>query len=139
MKKKLTQKGYIALITVILVSASLLTVVLAVSHEGFFSRFGVLESLQKEQSAYLAESCINTAILKIAQDTNYLENTTKTIKVGIHSCEIISISTGSVFMSNRVIKSQGRIGDVYTNLVVEMDPSKLPLIDIVSWAQLARF
>lgn len=139
MKKIDTNNGYIALITAVLLSVSLLTLVVAVSFEGFFSRFSVLESEQKEHSAYLAESCVNTGILKIAQDTDYLKSTAQTIPMGSESCEIVSVSNGSVFASNRLIQAQGQFGDAFTNLAVEINPSSLPDVDIVSWTEIASF
>lgn len=139
MKTHTTTKGYIALITVILISASLLTTVVAVSFQGFFSRIHILESEQKEQSAYLAESCINTAILKIAQDVDYLQNTSETITVGDKTCEIVSVTNGLVFVSNRLIKAQGHFKEAFTNLAVEINPASLPSVAIVSWNEVARF
>ena len=56
--KQPTNDGFIALITAILLSAALLILVVAVSLEGYFSRFTVLESEQKEISIYAAETCV---------------------------------------------------------------------------------
>lgn len=137
MKILKSQHGYIALISVIIVSISLLTLVISVSFTGFYSRFSVLESEQKEISNYLAEACINTAILKISQNETYTG--AQTISVGAQNCEIVSVTTGNIFVSNRLIKAQGVYEDAYTNIEVEIDPDDLPIIDIKSWTEVPSF
>lgn len=137
MKTVQHQDGYIALITVILISVSLLTMVVAVSFEGFFSRFSVLESEQKETSAYLAESCFNTAVLMLAQDDDYSGN--ESIDVGTESCDIKNITTSGSFAERRTIQTQGIKGDAYTNLEITIDLDSLPSTDVVSWVEMPSF
>ncbi len=138
MKSLNYQEGYIALISALLISVSLLTLVIAVSSEGFYSRFNVLESEQKEISTYLAEACVQTAILEIAQDSNYNDDP-EIIPVGESSenleCEIVSVDTGT-FPSTRLIRTQGINGDAYTNLEVEIGAS--PTHEIISWIELTE-
>jgi len=137
MKKINLQGGYIALISAILISVSLLTLVIAVSFEGFYSRFSVLESEQKEMSSYLAESCVNTAIIKISQDPNYTG--IESVPVGKFECGIVSVGNGKLFSTNRLIQAQGINGAAFTNLEVEIDPDDLPSIEFVSWTEVGSF
>jgi hypothetical protein len=138
MKIQQHHNGYIALISAILISVSLLTMVIAVSFEGYFSRFNVLESEQKEMSAYLAESCFNTAVLKLSQDVDYTGN--QYIHVGSEGCRIRSINnTGAQFSSNLVVRSQASSSGAYTNLQVEIDPDDLPSVTIVNWKEIGSF
>jgi hypothetical protein len=130
------QKGYIALISAILISVSLLTMVIAVSFEGYFSRFNVLESEQKEISDYLAESCFNRAVIELTQDEDYDE--TPTVDVGDEECTIVAIDDGT-FPSNRLISVQGINGEAYTNLEIEIDLDSLPEVDVVSWVEVDSF
>lgn len=132
-----TESGYIALITGILISVSLLILVSVVSFQGFFSRFTVFESEQKEVSDYLAEACVQTAILEIAQDLSYTGNQTVPV-VDDHTCQIISVSPGT-FPSLRRIRVQSQVGDAYTNLEVEINTASLPTIDIESWKEVSHF
>lgn len=131
--------GYIALITGILISVSLLVLVAIVSFQGFFSRFTVFESEQKEQSSYLAESCVQTAILKIAQNVNYHQTATfpePPVPVGGtgSTCTVASISQGT-FPSLRDIKARGVVGNAVTNLIVTLDTSALPDVAIEAWQE----
>jgi len=65
------QTGYIALISAIIISIMLVGITFGVSQAGYFSRFGSLDAEYKKISKGLAESCINIALLKIAEDPNY--------------------------------------------------------------------
>jgi hypothetical protein len=134
--KQVAQKGYIALISAILISVSLLTMVIAVSFEGYFSRFNVLESEQKEISDYLAESCFNRAVIELSQDEEYDE--TPIVEVGEEECTIIDIEDGT-FPSNRLISVQGVNGEAYTNLEIEIDLDSLPEVDVISWVEVGSF
>lgn len=137
MKYKHEHRGYIALITAILISVSLLTLVIAVSLEGYFSRFSVLESELKEVSAYLAESCFNTAVLELAQDEDY--NEARTVKVSDQECSIVSITSSGSFSERRIIEVQGVYKESYTNLEIEIEMDSLPEVDIFAWEEVGSF
>lgn len=126
--------GYVALITAILISVSLLIMVVAVSFQGFFSRFTVLESQQKEQSIFLAEACVETARLEIAQDTSYSGG--ETIHVGTGECRIVSVSGPA---GAKVVQATATSSDAFTNLEVEVDASSLPDVTITSWEEVPSF
>jgi len=134
--KQQQNSGFVALISAILISVSLLILTVAVSFEGYHSRFSILESQQKEASTYLAEACINTAILKIAQNIHYAGN--ETIPVGGESCKIVSAVQGT-FPTERIIKAKGISGDAVTNLRVEASFLNSPDIDIDIWEEVASF
>lgn len=135
-KKTTTENGYVALISAILISVSLLILVSVVSFEGFFSRFTIFETDQKEVASYLAEACVQTAILKISQDVNYHLSATfpETITVGTNNCEIVSIAQG-IFPNRRVIETQGQLGDAFTNLEVEINVENNPTIVTTNWTE----
>lgn len=117
------QKGYIALITAILISISLLILTMAVSFEGYFSRFTVLESDHKEKSMYLAEACVQTAILKLAQDSGYTGG--EMIPVGDDECRIVPGTGGNTILV------QASSSEAYTNLEVEVGSDS----NIVRWEE----
>ena len=139
MRKASPQQGFIALLTTIFISFSLLIVVTAAGFDGYYSRFGILESEQKEMSADLAESCFHTAALRIAKEHGYIQAAPEEIHVGSATCTIRSVRTGSVFSSDRLIEVSGVLGGAVTNYEIEIDPSAFPAIEIVSWIEVARF
>jgi len=64
-------RGFIALISVIIISAILLTLVFTLGLSSFFNRFDALDAENKRVSLGLAEACVNVAMLKVAQDGSY--------------------------------------------------------------------
>ncbi len=65
------QDGFVALISVIILSAALLILVGLVATSGFYNRFNVLDYEYKQISLALAEGCAETALVNIAQDKDY--------------------------------------------------------------------
>lgn len=84
------EKGYVALMSVIVISLILLGLTTILSMSGYFSRFNVLNGEYKRVSLGLAESCANVALLKIAQNPNYTGG--ETISVGTNNCTIKSVT-----------------------------------------------
>ncbi len=65
------QQGFVALISVIILSASLLILVALISIAGYYTRFNVLDLEDKQVSVALAEGCTETALVRIAQNSSY--------------------------------------------------------------------
>ena len=127
--------GFIALITAILISISLLIIVIAVSFQGFAGRFAILESELKEESDFLAEACVQTARLKLLQDNSYTGD--ETITVGNKTCRIVDVDNTP--LSNATIQVSASSSDAYTNLEVIVDASAPPTVFIKSWEEVPSF
>lgn len=65
------QRGFVALMSVIIISAILLTMLFTLNMASFFARYDALASENKRVSLGLAEACMEAAKLKIAQDSVY--------------------------------------------------------------------
>ncbi len=93
MRKNLKNKngGFVALISTILICASILIVLTTLSVSEFYGRYDILESELKEKSVGLAEACGDTTILKIINDSTYTGN--ETMNISGDSCSIGTIST----------------------------------------------
>lgn len=124
--------GFAALMSAIIISLSLLVMVTAVSYRGFAARFTILESELKETSVFLAEACVQTALLKITRYVSYSGN--ETIPVGSLECRIGNI-TGPI--SARTIRASASFRGAHTNLVVVVDASRLPEVAIIAWEEVA--
>lgn len=82
-------RGFIALVTILIISAVALLVCLSIS---FFSLGEAQMSLQKNQSSqahYLANLCAEEALMKLKEDINYQGNEVFIFEQG--SCQILSI------------------------------------------------
>jgi hypothetical protein len=62
-------RGFIALMSSIIISAILLVVVVAASITGFTTRFNMLDAEAKQQSAALADACLDILMLRLVQGT----------------------------------------------------------------------
>ena len=114
-------KGFIALISVILISAVLIALVVMVSAAGFYSRFNVLDYENKKVSVSLAEACAETALVNLAKNpTNYPSSippagilTTVDLAAG-KTCRICLVSLSSPYS----IITRAVYNNAYTNLTV---------------------
>ncbi len=125
------QKGFVALVTAVFISASLLIVVTTLSLSGFYSRYNVLDSEFKEQSLALADGCADIALVNIAINSAYLGNATSTI--GGSECYVGSVSMSG---SNKIFRTRGIYKNTYTNLEVTVNSSTLA---VVSWKEIPIF
>ncbi len=108
------QKGFIALISVIILALTLLFLVVSLGSRGIYGRFALLQLDHKQRSASFAESCVAVARVNIAGDPDYELNTPQTIIVGTGNCTIQDVDAG-------VIKTCAKSGDAVTNLEVSVD------------------
>jgi len=95
------QGGFIALISVIIITLVLITVITGLATKGFLDRFNIIDGENKEISAGLASACVESARIKIARDgITYLGNEALLISVskdedgnitGYNRCEIFDV------------------------------------------------
>ena len=130
-----SNRGFIALISAILIAVALLTMVTAAGFSGFFTRFNILGSEVKEQSIFLAEACVNTAILKVSQGIGNEEDYggAETVVVGSEICDIVSVDPPGYNSWPKLIKTQASSSNAFTNLEVEVD--NLGGVTVTSWEE----
>ena len=129
------KKGFIALISAIIIASMLLSLTITVSTASIFGRLNLLDSESKERSANLAEACVNQAILEISQGI-YPQN--KTIFVGPNTedtCTIIKTSQNELLLEQSLIKAQSAINHAYSNLLFVVDGN----YSIISWKECTNF
>ena len=120
-----SEKGYIALVSALLLTVVLLVFTVAVSLSGYYSRSNVLGSEVKEQSSALAEACVN----KAAADVAIGNPVAGTVSFGSnpydsgnpYMCDIVSVGPHPTNAGETQIKARGVYLDSYTNLVVDID------------------
>lgn len=111
-------RGYIALLTVILVSVTLLLFVASESKTGALIRFFVLQEEAKANTTLYAESCADQAILELKTNPSFAGAATMTFQGG--SCYTAPISRTQTPIDLRV---QGIAGTSYTILDVSLSAS----------------
>ena len=124
--------GYIALISVVIISLILVTIAFSLSQTGLMSRLLVLTSDAKERGVAAAEACADMARLKLTQNSSYAGN--ETIAVGSDdTCQILAIETTG---SSKIIKTKAIVLQTVTNSKVTVNSSDL---SILSWDEVANF
>jgi len=116
-------RGFIALISAIIISALLLAIVASSSLGGFNSRFNLFESEMKERTMALADACVDHALLELANDLSYAGNATSTI--GADTCYVGAITTAG---SQKAFKTRAFKNNSYTYLAVTVDSSTLGVL-----------
>ena len=129
------KNGFIALISAIIISAALLSAISALSFTSYFIRFDILEAEYKDQSAGLAEACVETALLKLANDNAY-STTNEEIPVGVHKCTIVLIDPS---VSPIEIRTSADVNNFYTNYLVKSIIAADGTPTIASWEEVANF
>jgi len=123
------QEGYIALMSAIIISAVLVGISVSISTTGFFVRFNVLDAEYKLRSAALAESCVNVALLRLAQNPGL--PAAGSVAVGNEYCNIVSVrKNGS---QQIIIQTKGVVREAVSNLQVVISSSNFSLI---SWEEI---
>lgn len=130
------EKGYIALISVIIVAAILMVITFTLGFRSFMSRINILEAEFKERSIGLAEACMDTAIIRLQDDSDYTVSLPGiSVIVGDESCFIKSISNTwpkIIRVQAKSPQSGGKIS--YTNLEVTVSLVS-EVVTVESWKE----
>lgn len=127
-----SQAGFIALISVILISFVLITFAVSIGLSGYLGRSNQLDSEFKEQSIASAEACIEKAVADLVAGNPTAG--TVTFGGGAYTCTIMSITEDLPISGQMTIKAQGIYKNSYTNLVVVVDGTTQA---VISWREFA--
>ena len=117
-------QGYMALMTVIIISALLAGLTTSLAARSILGQTNQLANELKTQSRQLAAGCASEAMLSYAFDHNYQGN--QTIMIDDQSCRIESIST--IDQARIQIISSAQVGDHLTTLQTLIRTSDLLLV-----------
>lgn len=121
--------GYIAIISAIVISILIMGFVFAVSFSGFFNRFNILDSSLKETANGLAEACVETALLKLAENSSYGGN--ENIAISNEQCSILPLENAG---NQKIIKTKAIVQKAVANFKIIVNANDL---SIISWEELA--
>ncbi|MDP2788456.1 MAG: hypothetical protein Q8O46_00180 [bacterium] len=88
------KKGFVALLSVIIISFILLSAAVTLNFSGFSGRFNILDSEFKERSNALANACVEHARLVLATDSSFIG--TGQANVGNEVCDYEILSGGKI-------------------------------------------
>ena len=129
-------KGFIALMSAILISAVLLLIATGGSLSGFYSRTTSLNSEYKERTYALADACVSQTLLALSQNPLYAGTATTTVS-GTGVC-----FTGTITKSGKApddlytFKTRSYLGNSYTSFLVV---AKVVDLSVQSQTELATY
>lgn len=126
-RHQISNGGYVALISAIVISVLLITLTATLSFSSFFGRFNVLYSEFKERSVGLAEACADTALLKLAAGEAIA--TTLVVPLGTDVCTIFPVTSVA---GQTTVKTQAQFQGAWTNLVIVVNNADT---SVVSWTE----
>lgn len=128
------QQGYIALVSVLIISALVVLVATSASLASISEADMGLQESQAWQSFYLTTACAEHGLMKLKDDIEYSGNETLNFTNG--SCTILPIEgTGD---QDRTIKVTGNVSNQTSKIKVEINEVN-PDMEISSWQQVADF
>ena len=111
--------GFAALMSTIIISATLLLIAVSLSNVSFYGRSNILDSELKERSFALAEGCVDAAILNLLQSVDYAGD----VAIGSDKCTIQSVS-GS---NEKTITTYADYRNYITKLEVKVDSDMMSI------------
>jgi len=123
--------GYIALISVIIITFILFIAVFSLAQFGITSRFSLLDLENKSESEQLAAGCVQVAIIAIVNDPAY-EAALVPVTVDDGECTIESVEVDTPSSGLSTIKTSAVVTGATTNLEVVWEQSGE---DITSWEE----
>lgn len=116
-------KGYIAITSALIISILLMAVVFSVSSSGFFMRANTVGAVLKAEGRALADACISSALLRLAENRSYTGEETIALENG--NCVILRIVKKD---NDYEIKASSNLRGTITNLKIEARGSDLAIL-----------
>lgn len=118
-------RGFIALLSVILISSTLLVLTASASLGGFYLRQNLLDAEFKERGVWLAKACVEEARLKLARDLYFSGNTE--MNIGEDSCTIGATSDAE---GQKLFKTRAIYKNTYTVFDVSIDTGDFSIVSL---------
>ncbi|MCD6550624.1 hypothetical protein J7K24_03740 [bacterium] len=133
-EEKQKSNGYIALISVLIISAVVLLVAINASLFGISESDVAAREYQSSKAFYLAMLCAEDGLMKLKEDINYGGN--ETLNIGDGQCSILPIEGSGNF--NRIVKSIGVFSNQIRKIKIEINRVN-PKMEIRSWEEVGDF
>ncbi len=133
MSHRNSQRGFVALMSAIIISALVLVLMAGSGFASFYARYDALGLENKREAQALAESCVNVAILALATSTDPAHFSLSSAEVAVSenpasSCTIVQVThTGE---QDR-IETHASVDNSFSSVTVMV--TMPPNISIISW------
>lgn len=127
------QQGYIALISVLIISATVLLLGISASLLALGeANMGLLKN-QSSEAYFLANLCAEEALQQIQDSVPFQGN--GNISAGNGICDYVVVK---LLGQNRTIDTSGTVGTIVRRISITLDKVN-PNINIISWQEVANF
>jgi hypothetical protein len=130
----MNQKGYIAITSILLISALVLTITIGASLRAIDQTKIVLDEQESHRALALANACAEIGTMKLLSVFQYAGN--EVITVGSESCNIEAMSETGNF--NRTVKAQGTVTGITKKVSLNVYQVS-PVTQITSWQEVSDF
>ncbi len=132
MKNSRAPRGYIALISMLILSAILAAVAMSAGSASYFARQGVLQQEEHALARARADSCAHVALLQFAEDPSYRPRSGgETVQIEPkRACTIDAVSA-----SDTEVVITARAHEGLVSVEVEARATRAPL-RLVSWKEI---
>ncbi|MFC1656536.1 hypothetical protein ACFL14_01030 [Patescibacteria group bacterium] len=127
-------RGYVALVTVMIIGAVGVAVVVAAILGSLASSKSSLLSEQSKQASGLADACSEHALIKLKSDINYIGDEIINLTGG--NCQILEIPNPG--NTDRIIQTAGTIDNITRKVKINIDQINPDLI-ISNWQEVEDF
>jgi len=128
-------KGYIALISILIISALMLTISIGLSLRSIGETKMALAEQLSSRALALADACAEHALEKLKEDLNYSGNETIIID-GSDTCDVLA--TEGSDNNNRIVKTQATISDYVRKIKADIAVVN-PEMQFNYWNEVADF
>jgi hypothetical protein len=111
------QRGFVALISILMLSVVMLATTLSLAQFGLANRSFLLDLENKQRSEKLAEACVHYARISVYNDPTY-DADGVTFPVDTESCTLVSVTPGG---GQSIVRAQGMVHNAITNIEVAVD------------------
>ncbi|MEK7641066.1 MAG: hypothetical protein AAB389_03665 [Patescibacteria group bacterium] len=120
-----SQSGYLAITMSIVVTFFLLVLAISLGSSNLFTRGNVTDFYSKQFSYFIARSCLNHALLQLADVSTYTGN--ETIYISDQTCTLLTITTDA---SNTIIRAEALVNSAATNLRLTVNTQTLSTVSL---------
>lgn len=131
MNKNNSQGGYIAIMSSIIISLMMMLIALSLGSASLFTRLNVVDFSNKQLSYFIARSCLNDALFKLADSASYTGN--ETLTISSRTCVLSTITTSA---PNKIIQAKAIVEGATTNLKLTVNSTTLSTVSLEELATL---
>ena len=126
-------QGFIALLSILIISTVLFVATLSIAQFGIASRYFIMDLEQKTASYKLAEACLEVVRIKIYNDASYSQNALQNINIDNQICTIESVTKNGL---QTIVKVTGKNSLAITHLQIIFNNQTS---DYISWMEVVHF